>query len=401
MGFQSSSGSSPDGITITTNSNSQLTITGSDEVLSLRNHVRSLILAGQTYSKDKNDLYGEAYVSATGRNASVNTNFANSNMCFDTDNYSSNPFIIIQATSLNVGDFAINNCIMTLMSSGKWKLQCTSGVAEVRIAQMMKTLFYGSNGTDARAKNTYITGIIAIKCSWSRAVGKRAYYMAISAGSGASNSMTGIFTDTSANTSVESWSYVSMGSTTAAGGLHFEIPTGSELNCRSGQSGAYTNDETGTNTTADIKSNPANLMASCYATSSASEVRGYILTKGTISFTGGTNIDFQTTHSIPDFVLADSSDYADLLEHSLPANYFNTACKKSLVSCVFKNIDSGSSIQYKLTNGTDDTGWLDVDCYQNFTPFASAPTKLILKIIANGNGTIGYPQIQGCGIRVL
>lgn len=61
--------------------------------------------------------------------------------------------------------------------------------------------------------------------------------------------------------------------------------------------------------------------------------------------------------------------------------------------------ESGANIQYKLTNGTDDTGWLNAGNspeIASFTAFSSEPTQLIVKLTPKSTSpTVGYPSIKG------
>jgi len=177
--------------------------------------------------------WAEAYTDSNGRLNSVDTGSCSAP--FDVDKYkafSENSYIVIEATSLTESDFSINDCVCKNVEAGKWFLYCTTGSTEIKRAQIYKTLFYGTDGTNARASNTYITGITALKTSISRDIGKRGVYIKTTTGPNLSGSYTLTMDNTSTNTDFSSWSklYGSDGSTS---------------------------DEIGTDRTADEQDNPA------------------------------------------------------------------------------------------------------------------------------------------------
>ena len=72
------------------------------------------------------------------------------------------PKVTIEATSISsLGDFSINNCTLVLASAGVWELTSSSIDQEIQRAEILKTLFYGTDGSDPRASATYITTITA------------------------------------------------------------------------------------------------------------------------------------------------------------------------------------------------------------------------------------------------
>jgi len=89
------------------------------------------------------------------------------NKLYKTPTYDSSTvfWCIIEADSISsISDFEINDCSMLQIATGKWILyETTSGSLEVSMAQVMKTLMYGTAGTDPRATSTYITNCTALK----------------------------------------------------------------------------------------------------------------------------------------------------------------------------------------------------------------------------------------------
>jgi hypothetical protein len=208
------------------------------------------------------------------------------------------PFVIIEATSISaISDFAINNCVIYPYSSGKWILYCTFGTDEVRRAQIIKTLFYGSDGTDPRASSTYITSITALKTSVARDVGKQAHFAKADEGGNGVGTYTGTFANTTTNTDCSSWSYVSdVGSSSG----QWELPSGTTLNNSA--------NEIGIDTTADEADNPAACQIDINNVGSGGVViRAIVLCVGDIIWVAAgtnknaSNTDFLTTNSIPVF----------------------------------------------------------------------------------------------------
>ncbi len=275
-------------------------------------------------------------------------------------------FVIISATSISaVSDFAINNCLIKRFSTGKWILYCTTGTDAVKRAQIYKTLFYGSDGSNPRASSTYITGITALKTNTARDVGKRAYLAKASCLANVAGTYTGTFADTTTNTSCSSWSNV-----VGNGGVcvpQWENPTATVLNSSAGSG----NDETGIDLTADEKNNPATCRINLtdlgsYATDSASATV-IVISTGAISWAAGgslassSNLDFFTTNSIPLF----------------------TATTETVT--------------------TQDTGWLacgSTPTLSIFTAFTEQPDTCVVKLIPKSSSpTIGYPSVYGFAVR--
>jgi hypothetical protein len=386
------------------------------------NHIRQLKDRTVTYSKGMQDLWGEAYIDANGQNNSVV--LASTGATFDTTKYKASqfptgtePFVIIQATSISAAsDFAINNCLIGAIDTGKFILWCTTGTDEVRRAQIYKTLFYGSNGTDARAKTTYITGITAIKTSVARDVGKYAHYAAFSGSTtGTNGNITYTGTISSAGASNSVWSYVSLDQSSAGASCLF--PVGTTVNSVSSNA---VSDETGTNTTAEEQNSPASVQL-YFAWSNASNFtrvqRCVLLTAGTVSWayaqsgafgysSQASNINFNSAHSVPAFTATTetSADLISIVTMTIPSSSFASTISKAILACDVADWETGADLQYKLTNGSGgDTGWLScgvTPAISSFTAFAAEPTTLTVKLIPKSSSpTAGYPSIRGVCIR--
>ncbi len=382
-----------------------------------QNTIQTLQDRAITFTAD-GGIFAEAYIDATGRNNSV----VSATATFDTDKYKTNsataPFVIIEATSISsLSDFAINNCQIVPLETGKWQLSCTTGTDEVQRAQIYKTLFYGSNGTNPRASSTYITGITALKTNVTRDVGKRAYSQIIElAGhAGEDTTATGTFADTTNNTACSIWSYclgtwngLDNGTEMTA---NAQFPASTVINVAEAALANVTSDETGLDKTADELDNPATVAVRVWvhdsgdhdpSTNSKSIV--YVLSYGSISWatTGttpavDTNIDFYTDNSIP-VLTAATEDYTNSIVHSVPTGAMSSTLSTSFATFKAEDWEAGADVQYRLTGtaGAEDTGWLDTNEVVEFTAFTAEPDTCIVKLIPKTTSpSVGLPSING------
>ncbi len=378
------------------------------------NHIRQLMNRAGVYSAGSIGGWGEAYTSAGGRNGSVDTDLDKTTCEFSSNKYiaTSEPYIIIEATSLTTGDFAINNCTATLFSAGVWILRCSTGTINVKKSQLIKTLFYGSNGTDARITTTYVTGISALKTNITEFVGLYGWYARSSSGGAGSSTgttiYTGTFTDTSTNTSVYSWSYCAAPAL-SSDYTRWELPSATILNTAGPNSSS---DEIGTDTFSDVKSNPSTGVQRTSDNDGGdnASTQTIILTKGSLSWaltgsSGGktaNNIDFNVDESVPAFTLDDNISSDLIITHDIPAGTFSDTVSSAIGVPFIEDWETGADIQYKLTGtaGAEDTGWLDaMDTnpeVSNFTAFTAEPDTLIVKLIPKTTSpTTGYPSVRG------
>ena len=83
------------------------------------------------------------------------------------------------------------------------------------------------------------------------------------------------------------------------------------------------------------------------------------------------------------------------ITHNLPVDSFSPTVSSSFGTALVEDWETGANIQYKLTNTTEDTGWLEYNVVSEFTAFTSAPTKCIVKLIPKTtNPTAGTPSIK-------
>lgn len=215
-------------------------------------------------------------------------------------------YVIIEATSYNeTWTGGTNDTYVLPISSGKWLVYCDTGTDAVHRAQINKSLWYGTTGTDQLILD--FTSVTAVKTSHSNDVGKRAHYSSIT-NEGSTGTYTGTFVNTSTNTNCSSWSlcHTDSGASTA----RWEIPSGSTKNSASGT--PSTSDELGTDTSSDEVNNPADCQLESISGINTITVNAIILCSGDITWGQGgvpgstSNIDFFTDNSIPDMTAADT-----------------------------------------------------------------------------------------------
>lgn len=189
--------------------------------------------------------------------------------------------IRINASSVNETLLEINNVVVTDEGGGTFKLNTTEVDYEVARAQIMKTLFWGTDGTDPRIYN--ITGLTRIDSIDIRDINKTAFYAYLFIGSGTGTRVATINGASATNNNVSIWTYVA--TSWFSGGpeyMRVEFPSGSPINSADGT----TVDETGTDTTADEEDNPANIEFQYNIVGGANDGWGYfyVLTEGNLSW---------------------------------------------------------------------------------------------------------------------
>lgn len=318
------------------------------------NAIQQVIDRSITQTSD-GGYFVEAYVDADGRQNTVNTTLTSA--AFDTDNYSASAGLIIEASSLATSDFSINSCTATLVSAGKWLLTA-DGAYEVARARIYKTMFYGSNGSDARATATYITSLTALKTLDARDVGKYATYTSMSMTNlTADATQQWDFSDVATNTNCSAWSSCYTDETFTNGPAQFEFPNGTVVNSMING----TNDEMESDTSADINDNPAvaESLMNYQGTGHDYTIEAFMLHTGTVS-TGSTTgsgftstlVDFQATHSMPAISLGDADDFPAVVWHEIPAGTFSHTLDASFATVQFDDHNSDSTTQYKLEDAT-------------------------------------------------
>jgi hypothetical protein len=225
-----------------------------------------------------------------------------------SDSITGGYFVFFNATSISsISDFQINDCNITysLEESG-WFLYATSGNNIThRRAKVIKTLFFGTDGSNPRASTSYITGINITKTSYYNDVGKRGHYINMNTINFVT--YTGTFLNTTNNYNTSSWSNLDY----SGGGseyIRWEMPVSTVLNNAAGSSTSF---EIGTDTTHDDKNNPSNCAMHSEG-NNPNNGKAIILSYGNITWakTAGpgsgfsfTAIDFYQTYNFKPFEL--------------------------------------------------------------------------------------------------
>ena len=377
--------------------------------LSGRNLIRQLEDRSVSFSADGGE-WAEAYTSASGRLSSVILSTTTS--AFDTNKYKpldfDEPFIVFEATNVS-GTWTNNDCQLVNFATGKWLLRSTVGTYEERRAKIYSTMF-GAGFSSGMAIASNFTNLTAIKTNVARDIGSRAYLIQLTyTGEIANKTITvdGSFDSTVDNEDISSWSYVrapiGSGSTPKA---FWQMPTGTNLNYVEGSSGAV--DHFATDRTVDEKDNQSTCRLGIQAQSGMSthtgRVRVVLLTKETVTWSDGGDAntamvvnDYSTDQSLPLFTELDYDTIENnAIVHDIPTGTY----KNNISTCIgvpkLVDYEDGASVQYKLTNTTEDSGWLDANKIASFTAFTSEPTQCIVKLIPKETSpTSGYPSISG------
>jgi len=381
-----------------------------------KNIIRSLIDRAGVFSAGKDDMWGDAYVDADGREDSVVA--ALTDATFNTDKYTTTAsatsyvyqslpsgtfsptissafgtplisdweeganiqykltndfaetvYVVVEASSMGTYSSSYDTTTLNI-ASGKWVVYCTDAGAtdEEKRAKIYADLF---NKTSQQILT--FGGVTAIQTSESRDVGKQAHYAKTQLVEvNGTITYTGTFTDTSTNTDCSSWSDIYRENQSGHYG-QWEIPSGTVVHVKNGGVSGWSR-EIGTDLSADELNNPATcqLQNTETTTSGTIYVESLVLCSGDISWvegdstgsTGGSpvktweNIDYLTDHSIP-------------------------------VLSVLTDVLS-----------PQDSGWLEYDEISSFTAFEMAPNTLIVKLIPKSSSpTAGFPSIKGFVVR--
>jgi len=87
-----------------------------------------------------------------------------------------------------------------------------------------------------------------------------------------------------------------------------------------------------------------------------------------------------------------------VIYHDLPSGTFSATIDSAFGSGIVEDWETGDNIQYKFTNATEDTGWLEYNTISTFTAFTSQPTKCIVNLVIKSSPSAGFPSINGFGV---
>jgi hypothetical protein len=86
-----------------------------------------------------------------------------------------------------------------------------------------------------------------------------------------------------------------------------------------------------------------------------------------------------------------------IITHTIPAGTTLATIQSAIGEALIEDWEEGANIQYKLTNTTEDTGWLTRAEIEDYTAFTGQATKLIVKLIPAPSPTSINPSIRAAG----
>lgn len=268
-------------------------------------------------------------------------------------------YIIIEAASLSA-PWDSNNVKTLQISSGKWLVYCTSGTDAVRRAQIHKSLWYGTDGTDALMDD--FTSVTAVKTTHANDVDKRATLAKLDyVSNNVTSTYTGTFNDTTTNNNSSVWSRVKATTVGTSGGaltVRTEFASGNTVNSVSiGANSTATSDEFGTDTSGDELTNPADIQlehTSSFPNTNTSDIDVVILHEGTItwSLVGGATVsekDYTTDDSIPVMTSAGTLSAEGVGNSTLIFKNTASASVTNAIASINSTIDATSSQQISIS----------------------------------------------------
>jgi hypothetical protein len=85
--------------------------------------------------------------------------------------------------------------------------------------------------------------------------------------------------------------------------------------------------------------------------------------------------------------------------HTIPTGTFSTTLSHAFCTFKTEGWESGADVQFKLTNATEDTGWLSTNELASFTTLTAEPDDLVVKMIPKTTSpTMIYPSINGVAV---
>ena len=218
---------------------------------------------------------------------------------FDPATFGTN-YVIIEADDASLS-WTNNNAQLDKIGTGRWVLYGTSGTDEEIRANIHKSLWKGTDGTNQLIDD--FTNITALETTVARDVGKQAHYFRVSGSAVLGSTYTGTFVNTSTNTDCSTWSNGGGGS---GEGARWELPSGTTLDSAINSSW----DVYGDDKTADETNNPADCQAEKLSGGGTTgSCNAVILCVGDVTWVNSgwatvVNRDFLTDDSIPLFTAA-------------------------------------------------------------------------------------------------
>jgi hypothetical protein len=101
------------------------------------------------------------------------------------------------------------------------------------------------------------------------------------------------------------------------------------------------------------------------------------------------------------YVLDYGAPITGKIVHAIPSGTFAANISSAIGAVLFADIEAGASARFKLTNASEDSGWIDCNnpLPTNFTAFTSEPTFLTLELSPKvSSPTAGMPSALGVAI---
>ena len=119
----------------------------------------------------------------------------------------------------------------------------------------------------------------------------------------------------------------------------------------------------------------------------------------------GTYISSETTGRYPSgttatgFTLVLLAGTEGRITHVIPTGTFSTTLSSAVFTFKAEDWESGADVQFKLTNSTEDTGWLDSNDTVGFTALTAEPDEIVVRLIPKSSSpTAGHPSINGIAL---
>lgn len=94
-----------------------------------------------------------------------------------------------------------------------------------------------------------------------------------------------------------------------------------------------------------------------------------------------------------------SGGNSGIVEHDIPSGTFPSDVDKLIGKALIEETESGATIEHRLENATEDSGWIADGEFGSFTAFTSEPTKYKVRLTAPSTvTTLSVPKIKGAGV---
>lgn len=288
--------------------------------------------------------------------------------------------VIVTASSTTAS--SSGDVTLTDNGDGTWTVTAT-GTFEEQRAKIITYLFYNSSGgASSRIVNNF-TSVTAIQTNDPRDVGRRVHYGKTNAGSNTSTTNTGTF-DSSTGNVVSAWSVITSAACTSSTGWY--MPASTALHTASS-----TSSELETDTSGDDQLNPEDCkVLSNNGVGESSTVEVIIACKSDITWSGtGSDYDFSTDGSIPDFTMIDAGTLSG--ELVTDATTITTSETAAIVKAIY-GITSGNtfSIECSFDGGSNYSSLT----HKEIGEISNTGTSMKIKFTLSATSTDGSDYID-------